>query len=171
MLFQPLYLSFHLDSLHRNHDSPHFSHFHADSLHTHSNPILRISTLIHRISLILFSNSPFWLLQIACSVCIPSLFSLIYLRKIVALVQNEHFPYLQVHNSRHQIIYIVYDISVLPPKIIYLIVPQVKYLISVKCEQIICQAKTSMCFLFFEPIIRRPLLTGKFYAKRSQIEL
>ena len=160
MLFQPLYLSFHLDSLHRNHDSPHFSHFHADSLRTHSNPILRISTLIHHISLILF-----------CSVCIPSLFSLIYLRKIVALVQNEHFPYLQVHNSRHQIIYIVYDISVLPPKIIYLIVPQVKYLISVKCEQIICQAKTSMCFLFFEPIIRRPLLTGKFYAKCSQIEL
>ena len=110
MLLQLLYLIFHLDSLHRNHDSPYFLHFHADSLHTHSNPILRISTLIYRISLILFSNSPFWLLQIAFSVCIPSLYSLIYLQKIVALVQNEHSPYLQVHKSRHQNIYIVYDI-------------------------------------------------------------
>ena len=165
MLFQPLYLSFHLDSLHRNHDSPHFSHFHADSLRTHSNPILRISTLIHHISLILFSNSPFWLLQIACSVCIPSLYSLIYLRKIVALVQKEHSPYLQVHNSRHQIIYIVYDIISVITK------NYLPYCTSVKCEQIICQAKTSMCFLFSEPVIRRPLLTGEFYPKCSQIDL
>ena len=77
MLFLPLYLSFHLDSLHRHPDSPHFLYFHpdsphshADSPHPHPHPIPHIPTLILRISLIPFSNSPFCLLQIACSVCI-----------------------------------------------------------------------------------------------------
>ena len=72
MLFLQLYLSFHLDSLHRYPDSPHFSYFHPDSPHSHadfphphSHPIPCIPTPILRIPLILFSNSPFWLLQIA----------------------------------------------------------------------------------------------------------
>ena len=72
MLFLLLYLNF---TLHRHPDSPHFSHFfsdsphsHVDSLHPHSQPIPRIPTLTFHIFLIPFSNSSFWLLQIACSV-------------------------------------------------------------------------------------------------------
>ena len=96
-LFLPLYLSFYLKSLHRHPDSPHllyfhphFPHSHADSPHLHSHPIPCIPTLILRISLIPFSNSPFWLLQIACSVCI---FLRIYFRKIDALVQKRTLPF------------------------------------------------------------------------------
>ena len=65
MPFLPLYLSFHIDSLHRYPDSPHFSHFHpdsshshADSSHSHSSPIPHIPALILRISLNPFPNSP-----------------------------------------------------------------------------------------------------------------
>ena len=74
----PLYLSFHLDSLHCHTDSPHFSHFHPDfeyfhanSLHPHSHLIPCIPTFILRISIIPFLNFPFWVLniQITCSVC------------------------------------------------------------------------------------------------------
>ena len=112
MSFLPLHLGFHVDFLHRHSDSPHFFHFdadfphpHADSPHPHSHPIPRIPRLILRISLILFPDFPFWILQIACSVCN---FLRIYFRKIVALVQKRTLPFVMTS-------------SVLSPKIIYLI--------------------------------------------------
>ena len=69
MSFRLLYLSFHFDFLHRHPDSRYFSHFHPDSLHFHSNTC--IPTLVFRIPLILFPNSPFRFLQITYSACNP----------------------------------------------------------------------------------------------------
>ena len=81
----------------RHSDSSHFLNFHPDSLHSHSDSshphsilISCISTLILRISFILFSNSPI-------SEFTDSLLSLqswrIYFRKIVALVQKRTLPF------------------------------------------------------------------------------
>ena len=88
MLFPPLYLSFHLDSLHRHPNSKTFFVFPP-----------RFAA---------FSKFPI----LAFTVTLLSLYSLrIYFRKIVALVQNEHCPFLLLHDSRHQItIYIIYDV-------------------------------------------------------------
>ena len=80
--------SFHLNSRHRHPDPPHFLHFHPDSSHSHFIPC--ILTLILRISLISFSNSPFWFLQVA---------------------KIEHSSLLLLHNFRHEIIIcIIYDV-------------------------------------------------------------
>ena len=112
LLFLPLYLSFYLDSLHQHPDSPHFSYFHPDSPHSHAesplphfHPIPHISTLILRISLISFSNSPF-------TDSLLSLYSLrIYFSKIDILVQKRTLSFLLLHNSRPQIIiYIIYNV-------------------------------------------------------------
>ena len=46
---------------------PDSSHSHVDSPHPHSHLIPLFPTLIVLMSLILFPNSPFWLLQILCS--------------------------------------------------------------------------------------------------------
>ena len=125
MLFLPLYLRFHLDScittlirdifcistqipriptlILRTAFPSHSSHFHPYSPHfPHS--VLQFSILAFTDSLL-------------------SLYSLrIYFRKIVALVQKWTLPFLLLHNSRHQIIiYIIYEVISLSPKIIYLI--------------------------------------------------
>ena len=75
MLFLPLYLSFHLNFLQRYPDSSHFPYFdpdsphcYTDSPHSHSHLISWILLFIFWNSFILFSNSPFWLLQIVSSV-------------------------------------------------------------------------------------------------------
>ena len=91
---------------------PHFLYFHPDSPHSHAesplphfHPIPHISTLILRISLISFSNSPF-------TDSLLSLYSLrIYFSKIDILVQKRTLPFLLLHNSRPQIIiYIIYNV-------------------------------------------------------------
>ena len=97
---------------------PRFPHPYADSPHLHFHPIARIPTLILCISFIPFSNSPFWFLQIACWAntlifyfCITLDTKLLFTSSMMS--------------------------SVLSSKLIYLRVPQVKNLWSVKCEQII----------------------------------
>ena len=89
MSFLPLYLSFHLHSLHRYHDSPHFLYFHPDSHHCHANSLYSIpilhSTLILRIFLIPIFK---YLLSLYSS--------RIYFRKIVALVQKPTLPFLTI---------------------------------------------------------------------------
>ena len=115
MSFLPLYISFHLDSLHHHLDSHIFLHFHpdsrdshADSPHRHSHPIPHIPTLILWISLILFPQFPIL-------VFIGSLLGLlslrIYFRKTVALVQKRTLHFVTTANPRHQIIvYIIYGV-------------------------------------------------------------
>ena len=123
MSFLPLYLNFHLDSLHSHHDSSHtlhfypdFPHSHANSPHPHSHPIPRISTLILRISLILSRNSPFWLLQIACSVC--NLQEFILENSSFSSKANIPLCFYCI-NFQHQIIFTSYmTSSVLSPNII-----------------------------------------------------
>ena len=106
MLFLPLYLSFHLDSLQRHSDSQHFlyfhldfPHFHADSLHPHSHPISHIPTLSLHISVSTFPSPhfPHSVLQFPILALTNSLLSFYslrsYFRKIVALAQKRTLPF------------------------------------------------------------------------------
>ena len=78
-----VYLSFHLDSLHRHLDCPHFSYFRPDSLHCHTdspNPYPHFSHLYSPHSVLQFPILFF-------TGILLSLYSLrIYLRKIVAKI-------------------------------------------------------------------------------------
>ena len=66
-----------------------------------------IPTLILRIPLILFPNSPFRLLHITCPIC--NLYNLF--QEIITLVQKRTLPCLRLYNLQQQIIvYIIYDV-------------------------------------------------------------
>ena len=86
MSFLPLYLSVHLNSLHRQTDSPYFLHFHPDFLHIYIPVDSPHSHPIPRIPLILFPNSLFQLLQIRIS--FKKFFLRISFKKIVTLVKK-----------------------------------------------------------------------------------
>ena len=127
--FLPLYLSFHLDSLHRHPDSPQFLHFDSDSLHFHANALRSHSHPISHFH----HNSPHFphsVPQFLIFDFIDSLLSLqsltIYFRKILALVQK-HSPLLLLHNPHSKLLFTSsMTSSVSSPKTIYLIVSQVK---------------------------------------------
>ena len=120
--FLPLYLSFHLDSLHHHPDSPQFLHFDSDSLHFHANALRSHSHPISHFH----HNSPHFphsVPQFLIYDFTDSLLSLksltIYFRKILALVQK-HSPHSKLLFTSSM------TSSVSSPKTIYLIVSQVK---------------------------------------------
>ena len=115
----PLYLSFQLDFLHPHTDFPHFFAFppmlpafpsHSSQSHTHSPHFPHSVPLIPHFG---FYRQP------AQFVIFNNLIQI-----IVALVQKRTLPFVMTS-------------SVLSPKIIYLMMPQVKTQQFVKCEQII----------------------------------
>ena len=135
MLFLPLYLSFHLDSLHRQPDSPHFSYFYPDSLYSHADSSHLHSHTIPRILPIPYSQRfPDSVLQFHILAFVDSLLSLyslkIYFRKIVALLHKTNTPlfYYCITLDTKLLFTSCVTSSVLSPKIIYLIVLQVKNL-------------------------------------------
>ena len=129
-----LYLSFHLDSLHRHPDSHHFLCFHpdspqshADSPHPHSHSIPRIFPIPYSPH---FCHSVLQFTILAFTDSLLSLYSLrISFRKLIALVQKRTLPFLLLHNSRQQIIiYITYGVISVITKNYLLFVLQIKNL-------------------------------------------
>ena len=115
MSFLPLYISFHLDSLHHHLDSPYFFAFpprfprfphwfpapafpsHSSYSHPYS---LDFSHSFTQFPILVFIGSLLGLLSLR-----------IYFRKTVALVQKRTLHFVTTANPRHQIIvYIIYDV-------------------------------------------------------------
>ena len=111
----------------------HFSDFHPDSQHSHADfshphfhPLPHILTFILRISLIPFSNSPFWFLQIACSVC--TFKELKIENSCFSSKTNIPLFYYCITLGTNLLCTSYMTSSVLSPKIIDLTVPRVKNL-------------------------------------------
>ena len=127
------------------HFDPDFPHSQATSPQPHSHPIPRISTLILRISLIPLRNSPFWLLQIASSVCN---LTRIHFRKQFLQFKSEHSSLFLLHKLLHQIIvFIVYDVISVITKIYLPYSPSSK--ISIICEMFANNSESLKRYLSF----------------------
>ena len=130
MIFLPLYLSFHLHSLHRHPDSPHFLHFHPDSRHCHAN------SLDSHFHPIFHSYSPHFP---PSDIQLPGHF--VFFKNLfqenICFSSKTKTPLFNYYITPGTKLLFTSSmtLSVLSPKIIYLMVSQVKNLESVKCQQ------------------------------------
>ena len=136
MSFLPLCLIFHLDSLHYHLDFPHFLHFHSGSLDYHACFPYMHSHSIPHFPHPFSQHFPESVPQFPILAFTDSLLSLYFLRicfkKIVALVQKGTVPYYCITLNTKLLFTSSLMSSVLSPKIIYLLVLQVKK--SIICE-------------------------------------